>query len=81
MRQYISYSQPSRDPYEAVRKELLYSVLVEFVLPMKIVRAIKTYSEVRTVNIYLIIFLSEVAEDKEMLFNTTAFQCYCRIYC
>jgi hypothetical protein len=50
MRQYMSYSYTSRKP-DSVRREVLYNILIEFQVHMKVVRLIKmclneTYSKV-----------------------------------
>jgi hypothetical protein len=42
---------------DSVRREVLYNVLIEFGIPMKLVRLIKTYSRVHISNISLIVFL------------------------
>jgi hypothetical protein len=42
MRQYISYSYTSRKSH-SVRKEVLYNILIEFGVPMKLIRLIKMY--------------------------------------
>jgi hypothetical protein len=43
MRQYISYSQEFKEAYHSVRREVLYNILIEFGIPMKLVRLIKMY--------------------------------------
>jgi hypothetical protein len=52
MRQYISYSLGFKKAYYSVRKEVLYNILIEFGVPMKLVGLIKiclneTYNKVR----------------------------------
>jgi hypothetical protein len=51
MREYISYSY-FKKAYDSVRREVLYNILLEFGIPMKLARLIKmclneTYSKVR----------------------------------
>jgi hypothetical protein len=51
--------------YDSVRRKLLYNVLIEFGVPMKLVRLIKrclneTYSKVHIVNISVRAFLSKM---------------------
>jgi hypothetical protein len=51
--------------YDSVRRELLYSILIKFWVPMKLLWLIKmclneTYSKIRIGNICLIIFLFEM---------------------
>jgi hypothetical protein len=41
MRQYISYSWTSRNACGPVRKEVLYNILIQFGVPMKLVRLFK----------------------------------------
>jgi hypothetical protein len=52
----------TKKAYDSVRKEILYNILIEFGIPMKLVRLIKmclngTFSKVREVNTCLIVFL------------------------
>jgi hypothetical protein len=42
MRQFTSYSQPSRKP-DSVMTDVLYNILIESGVPMKLVRLIKMY--------------------------------------
>jgi hypothetical protein len=54
-----------RKAYYSVRREVLYNILIEFGVPMKLVRLIKkslneTYSKVGKGNIYLTGFLSKM---------------------
>jgi hypothetical protein len=51
--------------YDSIKREVLNNILVEFDITKKLVRQIKmclneTYSKVRTVNFYLINFLSRI---------------------
>jgi hypothetical protein len=61
--------------YDSVRKEILYNILIEFGVPMKLVRLIKmclteTYS-VKSVLLKIcpIVFLSKMVLNKEMLYH------------
>jgi hypothetical protein len=42
MRQYISYSD-FKNAYDSERREVLYNILIEFALPMKLVRLINVF--------------------------------------
>jgi hypothetical protein len=41
MKQYVSYSQTSRKPFDSAGREVLYSILIEFGVPTRLVRLIK----------------------------------------
>jgi hypothetical protein len=65
MRQYIRYSYTSRKPMILVRWEVIYNILIEFGVPMKLVRLIKNVQtkhirKAVEVNICSIIFLSRM---------------------
>ena len=52
MKQCISYLRTSKKAYDSVRMEVLYNILIEFGIPMKVVKLIKmclteTYTRVR----------------------------------
>jgi hypothetical protein len=54
-----------KEAYDSVRREVLYNILIEFGVSMKLVRLIKMclyemYSKVRIGNIYVIIFLLKI---------------------
>jgi hypothetical protein len=60
----VSAIMDFKKAYDSVRREVLYSILIESGIPMKLVRLIKMclnerYSKVK-VNICLIIFLSKM---------------------
>jgi hypothetical protein len=55
-----------RKAYDSVRRKVLYNILIEFEVTMKLVRLIKmclneTYSKVRKLNVFLVVFLSRMA--------------------
>jgi hypothetical protein len=60
--------------YDSARRAALYSILIEFEVPMKLFRLIKmclneTCNKVHIGNIYLIHFLSRISWNKEMLYH------------
>ena len=60
--------------YDAVRREVLYNILIEFGIPKKLVRLVKTcstetYSRVRVGKIYLTGFLLGMVRNREMLYR------------
>jgi hypothetical protein len=65
MRHNIGFFTDSKKAYDLIRREVLYNILIEFGVPMKLVRLIKmclneTYSKVPIVKNCLIIFISRM---------------------
>jgi len=64
IKQSLSYYVDFKQAYDSVRNEVLYSILIEFAIPMKLVRQIKLclkpIAESRQANIHLAFFLLRI---------------------
>jgi hypothetical protein len=65
--------------YDSVRREVLYHILIEFGVPMKLVRLIKMYLNETYSKVHIGKHLSDSFPKTRRCSITTAFQLYFRI--